>query len=96
MKILFKGFFFTSALLEARAGNIDIATQVFNYLMKSVPWYGPIYCEAYRIEEHYGRYQAALNIIERGLVENPRYGPLWFGAFRLYEKLETLATRKDL
>ena len=75
-------------MVEARAGNIPTARKVFKYLMQHVPWYGPIYCEAYRIEERGEHYDTAINIIERGLAEIPRYGPLWFGAFKLYEKIE--------
>lgn len=32
-------------LLEARAGNISVARKIFQYLIKNVPWYGPIYQE---------------------------------------------------
>ena len=38
------------ALLEARAGNARVARRVFKYLMRNVPWYGPIYHEAARFE----------------------------------------------
>jgi len=31
-------------------------------------------------------YQRAIEIVEKGLKENPHYGPLWFSALRLYEK----------
>lgn len=75
------------ALLEARAGNIGIARKVFKYLIHSVPWYGPIYQEAYRFEERCENYDRAIQIVEKGLSENPRYGPLWFSALRLYEKI---------
>jgi tetratricopeptide (TPR) repeat protein len=73
-------------LLEARAGNSIIARKVFQYLMRNVPWYGPIYQEAFRFEEKCEEYERAISIVERGLRENPRYGPLWFSALRLYEK----------
>ena len=54
--------------------------------MKHVPWYGPIYQEAARFEEKIEEYARAINIVEKGLQENPRYGPLWFTILRLYEK----------
>ena len=76
------------ALLEARCGNVAISRKVFKFLMASVPWYGPIYYEAYRLEEKMGCDSTALDIIDRGLVEVPRYGPLWFGAFRVCERLD--------
>lgn len=76
------------ALLEARAGNDRVARKVFEYLIGCVPWYGPIYNEAFRLEEKCQGHAAALAIVERGLKEIPRYGPLWFGAFRLCERLD--------
>lgn len=54
--------------------------------MSHVPWYGPIYNEAFRLEEKCEHHATALAIVERGLKEIPRYGPLWFGAFRLCER----------
>ena len=77
------------ALLEARCGNVIVSRQVFKFLMERIPWYGPIYYEAFRLEERVGRDSAALDIVEGGLVEIPRYGPLWFGAFRVCERLDT-------
>lgn len=56
---------------------------IFKYLIKNVPWYGPIYQEAYRFEEKCEEYERAINIVEKGLKENPRYGPLWFSALRI-------------
>mmetsp|Transcript_15225 Transcript_15225/g.22390 ORF Transcript_15225/g.22390 Transcript_15225/m.22390 type:complete len:1864 (+) Transcript_15225:253-5844(+) len=41
------------ALLEGRAGNAVIAKKVLKYLMHHVPWYGPLYLEAYRLEERH-------------------------------------------
>ena len=76
------------ALLEARAGNDVISRRVFKYLMHHVPWYGPLYLEAYRLERDLGRSKEALTVVERGLQAIPRYGPLWFGAFRLCEELD--------
>eukprot|EP01133_Synstelium_polycarpum_P015617 gene15617-18557_t len=73
-------------LLEARAGNIEVARKIFKYLMKHVPWYGPIYQEAYKLEERCEEYERAIAIVEKGLLEDPKYGPLWFSALRLYEK----------
>lgn len=76
------------ALLEARAGNTLMARRVLKYLMHHVPWYGPLYLEAYRVERDVGRLNEALAIVEKGLKSIPRYGPLWFGAFRLCEALD--------
>jgi tetratricopeptide (TPR) repeat protein len=76
------------ALLEARAGNDVMARRVLKYLMHHVPWYGPLYLEAYKLEKNFGRSQEALQVVERGLGAIPRYGPLWFGAFRLCEELD--------
>uniref|UniRef100_A0A7S4M9K9 Uncharacterized protein n=1 Tax=Vannella robusta TaxID=1487602 RepID=A0A7S4M9K9_9EUKA len=74
-------------LLEARQGNLVVARQVFHYLIRSVPWYGPIYQEACRFEEKCEEHENAIKFVEAGLAENPRYGPLWFSALRLNEKL---------
>ena len=76
------------AMLEARAGNGLMARRVLKYLMHHVPWYGPLYLEAYRLERDRGRLDDALAIVEQGLTSIPRYGPLWFGAFRLCEALD--------
>jgi la-related protein 1 len=75
------------ALLESRAGNVDMARKIFKYLIKNVPRHGPIYYEAYRLEEKCENYERALQIVQDGLEMNPRYGPLWFSAFHLLEKL---------
>ncbi|EFC46525.1 hypothetical protein NAEGRDRAFT_79116 [Naegleria gruberi] len=80
-KILLEG-----ALLESRANNVDVARKVFKYLMKNVPRHGPIYYEAFKLEEKCEQFEQALNIVEQGLIANPRYGPLWFAALRLYER----------
>jgi len=76
------------ALLEARAGNVLMARRVLKYLMHHVPWYGPLYLEAYRLERDLGQTNEALEVVERGLSAIPRYGPLWFGAFRLCEEID--------
>lgn len=76
------------ALLEARAGNSDMARRVLKYLMHHVPWYGPLYLEAYKLERDQGHPDDALQVVQRGLDALPRYGPLWFGAFRLYEEID--------
>jgi len=76
------------AMLEARAGNDIMARRVLKYLMHHVPWYGPLYLEAYKLEKDLGRSKEALVVVERGLAAIPRYGPLWFGAFRLCEELD--------
>jgi tetratricopeptide (TPR) repeat protein len=76
------------ALLESRAGNAFMARRVLKYLMHHVPWYGPLYLEAYKLERDLGRPTDALQIVKRGLNEIPRYGPLWFGAFRLCEEID--------
>lgn len=79
------------ALLEARTGNEVMARRVLKYLMHHVPWYGPLYLEAYKLEKNLGRSHEALEVVERGLAAIPRYGPLWFGAFRLCEELDHAA-----
>jgi la-related protein 1 len=76
------------ALLEARSGNDVMARRVLKYLMHHVPWYGPLYLEAYKLEKNRGRSREALQVVERGLIAIPRYGPLWFGAFKLCEELD--------
>ena len=76
------------ALLEARAGNVIISRRVLKYLMLHVPWYGPLYLEAYRLERDAGRNSDALLIVEHGLAEIPRYGSLWFAGLRLCEGLD--------
>eukprot|EP00980_Cylindrotheca_fusiformis_P011657 scaffold2751_cov131-Cylindrotheca_fusiformis.AAC.24 len=84
------------ALLEARAGNDVVARRVLKYLMHHVPWYGPLYLEAYKLEKDLGRTNDALVVVERGLEAIPRYGPLWFGAFRLCEEMDISNRRYDL
>ena len=76
------------ALLEARSGNVAVARRVLKYLMNHVPWYGPLYLEAYKVEKDQGHPLDALQIVERGLETIPRYGPLWFAAFRLAEEID--------
>ena len=76
------------ALIESRAGNVETARRVLKYLMFHVPWYGPLYLEAYRLERDQQRVNEALLIVERGLRSIPRYGPLWFGALRLCEEID--------
>jgi tetratricopeptide (TPR) repeat protein len=76
------------ALLEARTGNYSMARRVLKYLMHHVPWYGPLYLEAYRLERDQGNPADAFAVVERGLTAIPRYGPLWFGAFRLCEEVD--------
>lgn len=76
-------------LFEARTGNIAISRKLFKYLMKHVSWYGPIYFEAFRLEEKEGNDGAALDIIRRGLAEIPKYGPLWLGLLRIMEREDT-------
>lgn len=75
-------------LFEIRAGNVHGARRLFRYLMKSVSWYGPIYYEAYKLDERELMYESALEIIRRGLKELPRYGPLWFGLLKIMERYD--------
>lgn len=77
---------FEGALLEARAGQFRVARQWLKYLMDQVPWYGPIYYEAYKLEEKCEHDAAAMDIISRGLRVLPRYGPLWSGLLRMVER----------
>jgi la-related protein 1 len=73
------------SLFEVRSGNLEVASEFFKYLMKQVPWYGPIYFEAFQLEENQRKFSSAFSIIRRGLMELPRYGPLWFGLIRMME-----------
>jgi la-related protein 1 len=57
------------------------------YLIRHVPWYGPIFNEAFRLEERHEHHRRASVLVEKGLEENPRYGPLWFSALRVQERL---------
>ena len=84
------------ALLEARSGNHVMARRVLKYLMHHVPWYGPLYLEAYKLEKNLGRSREALQVVERGLIAIPRYGPLWFGAFKLCEELDQSSQKYTL
>ena len=83
------------ALLEARAGRIVVARTLFQFLIQNVPWYGPIYHEAYKLEEKNGYPEAATEVVRCGLAELPRYGPLWFGLFRVMENADLLAERSS-
>ena len=77
------------ALFEARVGNVERGRLVLKYLMSQMSWYGPIYYEAFRLEEKEARDDTALDIIRVGLNELPRYSPLWFGWMRIAERKDT-------
>lgn len=74
------------ALLETRAGNVPVARKVFKYLIKSVPWYGPIYCDMCAVHERECDWLRAEKIVACGLTNIPRYGPLWLCAMRVCER----------
>lgn len=74
------------SLLESRAGNITMARKLLTALMNRVSWYGPIYHEAFRLEEKAEYFDRALAVVQKGLHELPRYGPLWFGLLRIMER----------
>lgn len=76
------------ALFEVRTGEFVAARKIFQFLMQNVSWYGPIYYEAYRLDEKESQFQSALKIIEKGLTELPRYGPLWFGLLKIMERYD--------
>jgi tetratricopeptide (TPR) repeat protein len=78
------------SLLESRAGNIAMARKLLSALMSRVSWYGPIYHEAFRLEEKAENFDNALAVVQRGLHELPRYGPLWFGLLRIMERKDML------
>eukprot|EP00761_Pharyngomonas_kirbyi_P006289 gb/GECH01006295.1/.p1 GENE.gb/GECH01006295.1/~~gb/GECH01006295.1/.p1 ORF type:complete len:958 (+),score=200.06 gb/GECH01006295.1/:1-2874(+) len=75
------------ALIEARFGNISIARDVFKYLTENVSRHGPVYFDAYKLEEKCENYEKALKIVNKGLANCPRYGPLWFAKLHLEEKV---------
>lgn len=74
-------------LLEARLGELATARRVFNFLMERVPWYAPVYLECARVEERWGRFDLAQQVVERGIAQMPRCGPLWFMTFRLSQRI---------
>jgi hypothetical protein len=76
------------ALLEERAGNVVVARKLLSVLVHRVAWYGPIYYEAFRLEEKAELFHGAYLIIRKGLAELPRYGPLWFGLLRIMERAD--------
>lgn len=82
------------SLFEARIGNFKTTRDNLKFLMRYVPWYGPLYLEAYRLEEREERDEDALKIIAKGLVELPRYGPLWFGMIHIKERRDILEERR--
>ena len=61
-----------SALTKARSGDVRTSRKALRYLIKHVPWYGPLYQEALRLEEKAERPHAALKIVHLGLKETPR------------------------
>ena len=63
-----------SALTKARSGDVRTSRKALRYLIKHVPWYGPLYQEALRLEEKSERPHAALKIVHLGLKETPRSG----------------------
>jgi hypothetical protein len=81
-------------LFEGRLGNVQVSFNFLKFLMKYVSWYGPIYYEAFLIEEQKNELLNALSIIKRGLSELPRYGPLWFGLLRLMELDDVFKERR--
>ena len=83
------------ALLEERAGRLPIARLLFKFLIQNVPWYGPIYYEAFKLEEKNGNLKSAAAIARRGLAELPRYGPLWFGLLKIEEKADAEAEKSS-
>jgi len=76
------------ALLEERAGNVSVARKLLCVLVHKVAWYGPIYYEAFRLEEKAELFNEAYLVIRKGLAELPRYGPLWFGLLRIMERTD--------
>lgn len=76
------------ALLEERAGNVAVARKLLCVLVHKVAWYGPIYYEAFRLEEKAELFSEAYLVIRKGLAELPRYGPLWFGLLRIMERTD--------
>ena len=79
------------ALLEERAGNVVVARKLLSVLVHKVAWYGPIYYEAFRLEEKAELFDGAYLVIKMGLTELPRYGPLWFGLLRVTERADITA-----
>ena len=79
------------AMLEERSGNIAVARKLFCVLVHKVAWYGPIYYEAFRLEEKAELFDVAYFVIKKGLAELPRYGPLWFGLLRIMERADIIA-----
>ena len=51
--------------------------------------YGPIFIEAFSLEERSGSTANALRVARRGLECIPRHGPLWFALLRVAERIDT-------
>jgi len=85
---MFIAFFFPTHCVLILLHTHHTHTHTHTDLMHHVPWYGPLYLEAYKLERDTDNPAEALAIVERGLGEIPRYGPLWFGAFRLCEGMD--------
>lgn len=83
-KIVFEG-----ALMESRKGKVSLARAMLRCLMNRMPWYGPVFCEAFKLEERMCNHTEARKVVDKALKKVPRYGPLWFASFRLYERFCT-------
>jgi hypothetical protein len=55
--------------------------------------YGPIYFEAFKLEDRDERDASALCVVKKGLKELPRYGPLWFGLLKIIERRDWYVVR---
>ncbi len=64
------------ALLEARAGDINIARKAFKYLMSNYPSAGTVFTEAAKFESKNEDYNRAIDICTQGALSIPKYSPL--------------------
>eukprot|EP01029_Cantina_marsupialis_P011552 TRINITY_DN257398_c0_g1_i3.p1 TRINITY_DN257398_c0_g1~~TRINITY_DN257398_c0_g1_i3.p1 ORF type:complete len:1156 (+),score=411.87 TRINITY_DN257398_c0_g1_i3:175-3642(+) len=77
-----------AAMFESQSCNHDAATTMFQFLVKAVPWYGPIRLETALAYERAGDDTKAISILQSSVAEITRYGLIWGGLQRLFERLE--------
>lgn len=84
-----------AAHCEVRAGNGDAVSPILRCLLLKLPYQGPLYGEACRIEAMLGNLGPALSLAEQGVQMCLKYGPLWFVLLKLTEKVYGTAAVRE-